>query len=278
MKKSLSMVLAGLLVLAFGIGVMGCGSSSPAKDASSSGSATLDRIIAAGKIRIGLSLNGAPIGFRDDTGTPMGYDVDWATKMAEILGVKLEVVDVDGETRIPALTSGRVDVIFANITGNLERAKTIDFSIPYLKSGIKMITPADSTYKTIADLNDPSIKVVVGRGTTGEDLVLKGAPKATLIYVPNFTDQILQLQQGKADAAFEDSTIVDYAAKNSAGKLVAQEKQYTSDPICVGMPKGDLEFVRWVDMFVSWQITQGFQADTYQKWWGVAPSEMKSLW
>lgn len=281
MKRILALLLALVMVLALGLVAGGCGNSTGSAagtETTGSGSPTMDRILESGKIRIGLSLNGPPIGFRDDKGQPQGYDVDWANKMAEILGVELEVVDVDGETRIPALTSGRVDVIFANITGNLERAKTIDFSIPYLKCGIKMITPADSPYKTVEDLNKPDVKVVVGRGTTGEELVLKYAPQAEIIFVPNFTDQILQLEQGKADAAFEDNTIVDYAAKNSGGKLVAQEKRYTSDPICVGMPKGDLEFVRWVDMFVSWQITQGFQAETYEKWWGVAPGEMTAIW
>ena len=94
----------------------------------------------------------------------------------------------------------------------------------------------------------------------------------------SFTDQLLQLRQGKADVTFEDNTIVDYAAKESRGALEAKDRLYTSDPICIGLPKGDIEFVRWVDMFVSWQITQGWQAETYEKWWGVPPGEMKSIW
>ncbi len=275
MKKiiTIGLVLAMTLLL-----IAGCAANTAGSAVEGSGSPTMDRILQDGKIKIGLSLNGPPIGFRDDKGTPMGYDVDWATKMAEVLGVELEVVDVDGETRIPALTSGRCDVIFANITGNLERAKTIDFSMPYLKCGIKMIVRDGVPYRTIQDLNTPDAKVCVGRGTTGEELVLKHAPQAQIIYVPNFTDQILQLEQGKADVAFEDNTIVDYAAKNSGGKLIACDELYTSDPICVGMPKGDMEFVRWVDMFVSWQITQGFQEATYEKWWGVKPDTMKTIW
>ena len=269
MKKQASVLLI-LCMLA--VALLCCG------QASGASVPTLDRIIDSGKLRVGVALSGPPIGFRDDTGNPMGYDVDWANRMAEILDVKVEFVDVDGDTRISALVSGRVDVVFANMTGNLQRAKTIDFSIPYLKCGIKMLTRADVPYNDIEDLNDPKVKIVVGRGTTGEDLALAHAPKAEIIYVPNFTDQILQLKQGKADVAFEDNTIVDYAAKESGGALVARDRMYSSDPICVGLPKGDIEFVRWVDMFVSWQITQGWQAATYEKWWGVPPGEMKSLW
>ncbi|NLF29176.1 MAG: transporter substrate-binding domain-containing protein, partial [Clostridiales bacterium] len=177
-----------------------------------------------------------------------------------------------------ALTSGQIDVIIANITGNLTRAQTIDFSIPYLRCGIKMLTQAGSKYTLIDELNTPEAKVAVGRGTTGEELVLKFAPNANITYTDVFTDQQLLLQQGRVDAIFEDSTLIDYAAGNSNGALVAQAKLYTSDPICLGARKGDIEWVRWLDMFVSWQISSGWQAETYYKWWGTYPSGMQYLW
>ena len=258
--------------------LIGCGSKSAGSDAaggaaaeSGSGSPTLDAILAEGKIVIGCSLNGAPIGFTDDSGNPMGYDVDWAYRLGEVLGVEVEIQNVDAETRLPALTSGRVDVLFANTTGNLERAQTVDFTMPYLRCGVKMITAAGS------DLNDPSINVSVNRGSTGEALVTQYAPNANILYVDNFTDSVLQLEQGKADASFEDNTVVDYAASQN-DKLEAQDGLYTSDPICVVCRKGDMEFVRYLDMFVSWQISSGWQAETYEKWWGTEPAELDYIW
>ena len=211
LKKVFTMLLA---VLTAAEVLTGCSSGNGGSDAGSgggdvagSGSPTLDAILEAGTIRVGCSLNGAPVGFTDDSGNPMGYDVDWANRLGEVLGVEVEIINVDAETRIPALTSGRVDVLFANITGNLERAKSIDFSIPYLRCGIKMITAADGN-----------------------------------------------------------------------AKLEAQPGLYTSDPICAAVRKGDMEFVRYLDMFVSWQISSGWQSDTYQKWWGVEPSGLNGLW
>lgn len=231
-----------------------------------------------GVLRAGIALNGPPIGGRDDKGQPYGYDVDFAQKFADTLGVKLEITDVDGETRIPALTSGRVDIVFANMTGNLERAKSINFSIPYLRCGIKMMVRKGSTFQTVEDLNKPGIKIAVARGTTGEDLALKYAPQAELVYVTNFTDQTLLMKQGKVDATFEDSTLIDFTAGQSKGELVALPKLYTSDPICIGLPKGDMEYVRYVDMFVSWMISSGFQRETYMKWWGTEPTEYLAIW
>ncbi len=263
------------VVLSIIMAIMSIGIVAYADDTTTS---TLDSILAKGKIVVGCSLSGMPIGGYDDNGDPTGYDVDWAKRLAEVLGVELEIVDVNGDTRIPALVSGQIDVIIANITGNLTRAQTIDFSIPYLRCGIKMMTQAGSVYHTISDLNTPDAKVAVGRGTTGEALVNEMAPNATITYVDAFTEQQLLLEQGRVDAVFEDSTLIDYAAGNSDGKLEAQDGLYTSDPICLGARKGDIEWVRYLDMFVSWQISSGWQSDTYYKWWGVVPSGMVYLW
>lgn len=239
---------------------------------------TIDRILQQGYITVGVSLGGMPIGGYDENGDPCGYDWDFANKLAETLGVELRYEDCNGDTRIPLLTSGQIDCFFANCTGNLTRAQTIDFSIPYLRCGIKMLTATGSQYKVIEDLDNPDAKVAVGRGTTGEELVLKFAPNANITYCDMFTDQQLLLEQGRVDAVFEDSTLVDYAAGNSDGKLEAQDKLYTSDPICIGARKGDIEWVRFLDMFVSWQISSGWQSETYYKWWGTEPSGMQYLW
>jgi len=265
--KKLALVLAVIMLFTCAFALPGLAEES-----------TLDRILSQGKIVVGCSLSGMPIGGYDENGQPTGYDVDWAHRLGEVLGVEVEIVDVNGDTRIPALTSGQIDVIIANITGNLTRAQTIDFSSPYLRCGIKMLTQAGSSYTLIEDLNKPEARVAVGRGTTGEELVLKFAPNATITYVDVYTEQLLLLQQGRVDAVFEDSTLIDYAAGNSEGKLVAQDKLYTSDPICLGARKGDIEWVRWLDMFVSWQISSGWQAETYYKWWGTYPSGMQYLW
>jgi polar amino acid transport system substrate-binding protein len=253
------------------------------KDSQSGGGAQvmgskIAEIKARGKLIAGIALGGIPMGFYDDAGNPSGYDTDWAKQMADALGVELEVVEVDGETRIAALTSGRIDVAFANMTGNLTRAQVVGMSIPYLRVGIKMLTRRDSNLKSIDDLNNPNITVAVGRGTTGEELVMTRAPQAKLSYVNSFTDEVLQLEQGKCDAAFEDSILIDYAAKNSGGSLVAPPDLYSSDPICVGVPLGDPHFLYWVNEFVSWNITQGFQQATYEKWWGEPPAELAAIW
>ena len=104
----------------------------------------LDDIRAAGVVRIGVSLGGEPIGFRDAQNNPVGYDVDVATMLAEKLGVPLEFTDVSGDARISMLVSGQLDIVVANTSATLERAKSVDFTIPYNRAGLRVIVQADS--------------------------------------------------------------------------------------------------------------------------------------
>jgi polar amino acid transport system substrate-binding protein len=228
----------------------------------------IDDILKAGVIRIGVGLTGPPSGGRDASGNPIGYDPDVARLVGEALGVEVEFVEVTGQNRIPMLLSDKIDIILCTMTGNTERAKTMNFSIPYLRAGVKILVRNDSSVKDIADLDDPSKKAAVGRGTTGELLMKKLAPKAELLYTEEVTSQVLMVKQGKADAALEDSILIDYIASRD-GELLSLPKQYTSDPLCIGVAKGDLDFVRWLDMFVSNFISSGQQGELYKKWWGV---------
>ena len=141
----------------------------------------LDDIRSRGTVRIGVSLGGEPIGFRDAQNNPVGYDVDVAKLLAEKLGVPFEFTDVSGDARISMLVSGQLDIVVANTSATLERAKSVDFTIPYNRAGLRVIVQADSGIKSLADLAGK--KVLVGRGTTGEIFIKKAAPNAELVYV-----------------------------------------------------------------------------------------------
>ncbi|MBA8881981.1 transporter substrate-binding domain-containing protein [Phyllobacterium myrsinacearum] len=238
----------------------------------------LDDIRAQGTVRIGVSLGGEPIGFRDDKNNPVGYDVDVATMLAAKLGVPVEFTDVSGDARVSMLVSGQLDIVVANTSATLERAKTVNFSIPYNRAGLRVIVQKDAGIAKLEDLAGK--KVVVGRGTTGESFLKKSVPTAELIYTDNFSpDGVLLLQQKRVDAAIEDSSLLDYlATKNDT--LVTLPGLYSNDPIGIAVAKGDPEFVRWLDMFVSDYIQSGAYDANYKKWWGEKsnPPALTPLW
>ena len=238
----------------------------------------LDNIHNAGKVRIGVSLGGEPIGFRDDQNNPVGYDVDVAKRLAEKIGVPVEFTDVSGDARISMLVSGQIDVAIANTSATLERAKVVNFSIPYNRAGLRIIVQKDAGIKDLKDLAGK--KIVVGRGTTGETFLKTAVPDAELVYVDQFApDGVLQLQQKRVDAAIEDSSLLDYLATKNPS-LVTLPGLFSNDPIGIAVAKGDPEFVRWLDMFVSDYIQSGSYAANYKKWWGPEsnPPALNPLW
>jgi len=238
----------------------------------------IDDIRQRGVVRIGVSLGGEPIGFRDAQNNPVGYDVDVATMIAEKLGVPVEFTDVSGDARISMLVSGQLDIVVANTSATLERAKSVNFSIPYNRAGLRLIVQADAGINSIEDLAGK--KIVVGRGTTGETFIKKAIPTAELVYVDQFApDGVLQLQQKRVDAAIEDSSLLDYLATQNPS-LVTLPGLYSNDPIGIAVAKGDPEFVRWLDMFVSDYIQSGAYEANYKKWWGenANPPELLALW
>jgi len=238
----------------------------------------IDDIRERGVVRIGVSLGGEPIGFRDPQNNPVGYDVDVANMLAEKLGVPVEFTDVSGDARVSMLVSGQLDIVVANTSATLERAKSVNFSIPYNRAGLRVIVQADSDIKDLADLAGK--KIVVGRGTTGETFIKNAVPDAELVYVDQFApDGVLQLQQKRVDAAIEDSSLLDYLATQNP-TLVTLPGLYSNDPIGIAVAKGDPEFVRWLDMFVSDYIQSGAYEANYKKWWGETanPPQLNPIW
>jgi len=234
----------------------------------------LEDIAERGMVRIGVSLGGAPMGFYNWRNEPSGYDVDLAHRFAEKLGVAAEFTNVFGDARVSMLVSGQLDVVIANMTATTTRAKSVDFSIPYLKSGLRVIAHKDSGIDDLDDLDGK--KIVVGRGSSGEVFIRNRVPGAKLVYTDNFSpNAILLLQQKRVDAAIEDNSLIDYLAeKNPEYTLVPG--LFLSGPISIGMAQGDPEFVEWVNGFVAEYISSGDYEHSYRKWWGeiTSPPEL----
>jgi polar amino acid transport system substrate-binding protein len=237
----------------------------------------LQRILDAGTIRIGVCLDAEPTGYRDSEGNPLGYDIDVAGQVASELGVELELVQVTIASRIPDLVAGRVDIVACNITATTERAKTIDFSYPYLRTAIKLVVQRDSGIAGFADIV-AGTRVIVGRGTTGEALMRARAPEADLLFVENPGDAELMLRLRDAEAYIEDSLVVDYIGKAYPEQLMVLPESYSFDAISFGVRKGNPDLLRWLDLFASIYVSSGRYAETYGKWWGETPPELLPVW
>ena len=237
----------------------------------------LDRILKEGAVRAGICLSAEPIGYRDGENVPRGYDVDVAGLMAEALGVRLDLVEVSVATRISDLIEGRIDVVVCNLTATVERARSIDFSFPYLRTGIKLLVPVGSALTRLDDVN-ASTRIVVHRGTTGEDLVRARGPEAELIYAETPGDALLLIRLGEADGYVEDSLVVDTLARENPEQVLSLPATYTMDAVAFGIRKGNPGFLRWLDIFASTYVSSGRYAETYGRWWGEPPPPIIPMW
>ena len=241
------------------------------------GAEDFDRITEAGSIKVGVCLNSEPSGFLGSDGKPKGYDIDVATLMAAELGVTLELVETSSATRITDLLGGRIDVIACNITATTVRARAIDFSFPYLRTGLKLLVRRDAGIGGFDDIG-PGTRFLLGRDTTGEALALSRAPDAQFSYVSTPGDALLVLRQGDAYAYIADSLIADYMAKGNPDTLVSLPGSYSVDAIAFGVRKGNPELLRWLDLFASIYVSSGQYAATYGKWWGGEPPPLVPVW
>lgn len=187
--------------------VAGCGSSDKAASSAASGAAqqgkVMQKIKQSGKIVVGTASGYPPYEFIDTSKgekTVIGVDMEFAQKLADKLGVKLEVQDMNFQSLLSSLASGKVDIAIAGINPTDERRKTMDFSDNYLPTEQTMIirkVDADK-YKQLSDFDGKQIGVQ--KSTTQETLAKTEIKDAQIVALTKVPDAILELKQGKVDA------------------------------------------------------------------------------
>jgi polar amino acid transport system substrate-binding protein len=163
-----SLLIAGTVALAM-----------PALLGSPAQAVTPAEIKAKGKIVVGIQGDNPPWGFVTSAGKQDGLDADIATLFAKELGVQVEFVPLEVNNRIPALTTGRVDVLFATMAMLPERAKAVQFSKPYVANTIVFIGPKKDKITTNEDMGRYTIGVA--KGAAQDTQVTKNAPASTTI-------------------------------------------------------------------------------------------------
>ena len=131
----------------------------------------LDDIKKAGTIRVAIAIGTPLFSYTDANMQPTGSDVDTATELAKDLGVKLEIVPITTAARIPTLQAQRADVVISALSITEERAKVVDFSVPYSAITILVSAPKDMKIANYADLAGK--RVGLTRATTNDTITTK---------------------------------------------------------------------------------------------------------
>lgn len=250
------------------LGMAGCGGSSEdaaATDTASDaeGFRTLDQIKESGTVIIGVFSDKAPFGYVDDAGEYQGYDVEFANRLVADLGTKVEWVATDPANRVPFLESNKVDIILANFTVTEERAEKVDFSLPYMKVQLGVVSPDSALVKSVDDLADKTLIVV--KGTTAETFFEQEYPDVKLQKYDQYADAYNALLDGRGDAFSTDNTEVLAWAKENPGFTVGIDALGNEDTIAAAVAKGNDTLLGFIDDEIKALADENFFHNAYDK-------------
>lgn len=206
---------------------------------------TLDEIKESGKITIGVFSDKNPFGYVDENGDYQGYDVYFAERLAKDLGVELEYISTEPASRVEYLESGKVDVILANFTVTEERAKSVDFALPYMKVALGVVSPDSALITEPEELEGK--KLIVAKGTTAETYFTENYPEVELLKFDQYTEAYNALLDGRGDALSTDNTEVLAWALQNKGFSVGIESLGDLDTIAPAVSKGNDSLKAWIN-------------------------------
>jgi polar amino acid transport system substrate-binding protein len=200
---------------------------------------------------VGMELAYPPFEMIDKQGQPAGVSVDLARALGQSLGQEVQIVNIPFAGLIPSLQTHKIDLIISSMTATPERAKSIAFSDPYLKTGLCLLMGKSSPIQSIEDADQAGQTVVVKRGTTGHVYASDHIKKAQLLVEDNEDTCVLEVVQGKADAFIYDqiSTYENWRRNQETTRPLL--KPFQQESWAVGLRPDDIELLTKVNHFLK---------------------------
>ena len=255
-------IIAVLLVLALAFAMAACGAQEPKTNDAAAGNATatndtpnVDAIKAAGKIVMLTNAAFPPFEYLGDDGKVAGVDVEIAQAIADSLGVELEIIDMDFDSIVPAIQSGKGDLGLAGMSATDERRESVDFSIDYFSTTQSIIVLDSNT--TIAGPDDlAGLTIGVQLGTTGDLYATDYIENATISRYKTGSDAGLALVNGQVDAVVIDQMPAQQIVAANKGLKVLDEP-LTEEVYAIAIAKGKDDLKAVVDQVLSKMISDG---------------------
>jgi polar amino acid transport system substrate-binding protein len=226
---------------------------------------TLDEIVKRGELRVAVQSGAAPYAFVDKNGKHTGSMVEFTREMATRMGVKLKILDFDWDGLIPALLSGKADILAADMTPTLKRALKLTFADPWYYVQPCIFTKIGAPYQTLEDVNKSDVTVGVLLGSTGETIAKKALPNAEIKTFKGGGRMIVQaLLAGHVDAGVNDDlavlTVLPDYPPNSI-RLLDKRLGTGKDPLAFAVRPESVNLWQWINLFFKTIRADG----TYQK-------------
>ena len=283
MKKILSLALA--LALAMSLAACGGSDSSSAAADSSTGSSsgatsspsasgystTLEDIKAKGQLVIGLDDTFAPMGFRDENGDLVGFDIDLAKAVCEELGVEAVFQPINWSAKEMELSTGKVDCLWNGLSITPERQETMSMSNAYLNNKIIVMTNKGVTLASKEDL--ANYNVGVQAQSSALEVVMADdvydSIKDKITEYDTYDQVIMDMQAGRLDAMIVDEVLGQYKNTQLGGIFDVASFDFGDDLYAIGFRKSDTELTQAVNDALASCIESGKSAEISEKWFGA---------
>ena len=225
---------------------------------------TVEEAKAKGKVVIGIQGDNSPWGFVNSSGVQDGLDADIGKAFASYLGVQAEFVPLAVANRIPALLTGKVDVLFATMGMTAERAKTIQYSKPYAGNVLSVYAAKDKTIKGFDDLT--GVSVGVPKSSAMDTSITAGAGStANILRFDDDAANIQALLAGQVDAVGGNQFYGDRLNAAADGKYEAKF-ELTTLYNGAGTRPGEKDWNETINAFIDQMKSDGTLAKIYAKW------------
>lgn len=223
------------------------------------------------KIVAGLDDTFAPMGFRDEDGKIVGFDVDMAAAVSKEIGVPIEFKPIDWASKESEIASGRINVIWNGLTVTEERKKVLDYTDPYLNNKQVFVVMNDSDITDAKQL--AGRKVCAQEGSTSQSAMDKQPEVRDSFAVwklyPDFTSCFMDLESGRADAVLGDSVLINYYMQKKPGAFRVLPGVVANEVYAVGVKKGDATLVNLLNEGFRKVEESGEATKISEKWFGT---------
>lgn len=252
MKKIISLALASLLSVAV---LAGCGGSNDAKKETGAENASENVLTMATNAEF------PPFEYLEGEEI-VGADVDMAKALAEELGMKLEIVNIDFDAALTGAATGKYDVAIAGVTANEERKQNMNFSDNYYTASQAIIVMADSDIKAAADLKGKTVSCQ--EGTTGEQYLLDEG--YDIQSFKTGAEAISALTAGKVSAVVIDNAVATALSEKQEGKTVVLDEALTEEAYAIALKKGNDELTGKINDALKTLKDSGKLAEIFEKY------------
>lgn len=218
---------------------------------------------------MGLDDTFAPMGFRDEKGELVGFDIDLATGVAEKMGVSIKFQPIDWSMKENELIAGNIDFIWNGYTITDERLEKVAFSDTYLNNSQIIVVLSDSGVETKADLAGKNIAVQAESSALDAVNAKPEFVKSIneLVEFSTNNEAFMDLEAGRSNALVVDEVLARfYMKQNGQEKYKVLEEDFGDEGYAVGVRKSDTELLKKLDAALDEMKSDGTYDEIYAKW------------